>query len=87
MIQAFYQTKPVQDTPYRQLSLMADNNGQWRVKVSGGTKWGIPGREDREILHDIPVAGFDEGIPVYNRLFNELEEQRWRPYTPQETWE
>jgi hypothetical protein len=88
MLHAFYQTKPVQDTPYRQLSLMhQEDDNKWHVRMTGGTKWGIPGREDRTILEDIPVESFDAGKPVYDRLFSELEEKGWRPYTPYETWE
>lgn len=40
MIQAFYQTKPERDTPYRKLSLDYDEEKGWRVLLKSGTKWG-----------------------------------------------
>lgn len=82
MIQAFYKSEPKRDTPYRQLSLMADADG-WRVQLTGGTKWGP---ERAEVLNWVPVGDFDEGKVEYDRFFSELIGQGWRPYHPAQQW-
>jgi hypothetical protein len=44
VIQPSYKTKPTQDTPYRQLSLI--HNGSWHVSLKGGTEWGRANAEE-----------------------------------------
>ena len=85
MNQVFHQSKPVRDTPYRQLSLEYDEDGSCHVKLFGGTKWGP--KESHAPISDTPVADFDEGLIVYNKAFGELRASGWKPYTPQETWD
>ena len=48
MHQAFYQSKPKQDTPYRQLDLTCDRTKGWVVRLFGGTKWVAKGDKDPE---------------------------------------
>jgi hypothetical protein len=81
MMQAFYKTKPTQDTPYRQLSLRRENG--WRVRLTGGNKWG---REHAEELKVIPVQTFDEAKEVYDKMFIDLQDEGWKPYSPYEIW-
>jgi hypothetical protein len=81
MIQAFYKTKPQQDTPYRQLSL--SHKDGWQVRLTGGTKWG---RENAEELKVISAKSFDEAQQLYDEMFRQLQDQGWRAYTPYETW-
>jgi hypothetical protein len=80
MIQAFYQAKPEPDTPYRQLSLEYDNGDGWRVLVVGGTKWGAKGMV---VMNKV----FDEGKVEFDKLYRQMQESRWKPYTPYQTWE
>jgi hypothetical protein len=82
MMQAFYQSKPIQDTPYRQLSLDYDEG--WHVQLFGGIKWGAKGKN---ILQNVPVRDFDEGREVYDKMFVELQNSGWRAYTPYESWD
>jgi hypothetical protein len=82
MIQSFYQKKPVQDTPYRELRLF--NEGGWHVLLLGGTTWGA---KNTSAISDITVTDFDEGKLVYDRIYGELSNSGWRPYTPYETWD
>jgi hypothetical protein len=81
MIQAFYKTKPQQDTPYRQLSLTHENG--WRVCLSTGKKWG---RENAQELKVTLAASFDEANLLYDTLFEELQNEGWKAYTPHEIW-
>jgi hypothetical protein len=85
MIQAFYQSKPVKDTPYRQLSLKYYEDGSWHLRLFGGTKWGP--KEPHPPISDTLVADFDEGLVAYNKAFEELRASGWKPYTPYETWD
>jgi len=84
MIQAFYQTNPVQDTPYRELVLEHEEGKGWHVLLLGGTKWGARGATT---VSDDPVADFDNGKIVFDRIFEELRGHGWRAYTPYETWD
>ena len=81
MIQAFYKTKPVQDTPYRQLSLTHKDG--WRVRLAGGTKWG---RENANELRSESAQTFEEAKELYDKMFKELEQEGWRAYSPYEIW-
>lgn len=78
MIQAFYQSEPDQDTPYRELSLHHDGNGWW-VRHSAGEKRGPAST----VLSEISVKNFDEGRELFNNLYNELAQAGWKPYNPQ----
>ena len=84
MHQAFFKSKPTRDTPYRQLSLTTDDAGNWRVQLTGGTNWGA---EHKQVFSTFSVADFDDGVPVYDRLYLEITREGWRPYIPQQTWE
>jgi hypothetical protein len=85
MIQAFYMSKPEKDTPYRELVLEYDDSIGWHVLHLGGTKWG---RESRNPpLDEVLVKDFEEGKVVYDKMFAELCDSGWRPYTPYETWD
>ena len=85
MIQAFYMSKPEKDTPYRELVLEYDDSIGWHVFHLGGTKWG---RESRNPpLDEVLVKDFEEGKVVYDKMFAELCDSGWRPYTPYETWD
>jgi hypothetical protein len=83
MIQAFYQSKPVQDTPYRELVLAYEKKVGWHVLLLGGTKWAA--KKD-SVISGTAVADFGERKAVYDRIFGELCDSDWRPYTPYETW-
>ena len=61
MYQAFYQSKPEQDTPYRQLGLTFDQAKSWVVRLFGGTKWVAKGDKDLEPMKEEPVKDFDAG--------------------------
>lgn len=81
MLQAFYQTEtPDRDTPYRTLRLMHDVEKGWLVVQRSGTEWG-PGKG--KVESETLVKDWDEGKVVYDRLFRELMEAGWMPYTPQ----
>jgi hypothetical protein len=56
----------------------------WHFLLLGGTEWGAEGAS---VVSDVPVTDFDEGKVVYDRIFVELRDSGWRPYTPYETWE
>jgi hypothetical protein len=84
MIQAFYQSKPVRDTPYRELVLEHEDGKGWHVLLLGGTEWGA---KKASTISDNPVKDFDEGKVVYDRIFGELRDSGWRTYTPYETWD
>ena len=84
MIQAFYQSKPVQDTPYRELLLEHEDGKGWHVLLLGGTKWGA---KNASTISDILVADFEKAKVEYDRIFEELHDSCWRPYTPYETWD
>jgi hypothetical protein len=86
MIQAFYQSKPIKDTPYRQLSLNYDEEGALHLGLFGGTKWG-PKETETPPISDTNVADFDEGLVAYNKAFEELRDSGWKPYTPYDTWD
>lgn len=81
MMQAFYKEKPIQDTPYRQLSRM--NEDGWQVRLFGGTRWG---RDHAEELEVVPVPSFHKGKVLYDKKFRELQNDGWRPYSPNEIW-
>jgi hypothetical protein len=81
MIQAFYKSKPEQDTPYRQLSV--SHTDGWRVRLITGMKWG---REDAEELKVINAESFDAAHRIFDRLYKELQAEGWRPYSPYEPW-
>jgi len=81
MIQAFYKSKPERDTPYRELVLKYEDG--WRVQLSAGTRWG---RENADELKAIPVSSFEEGKTLFDKLFGELQNDGWRPYSPHEDW-
>jgi hypothetical protein len=82
MMNAFYKVKPVQDTPYRQLSISYKDG--WKLRLTGGTKWG---REDSQELKSIPAQSFDEAKELYDKMFIELQEEGWKAYSPQESWD
>ena len=84
MIQAFYQTKPERDTPYRELVLKHELGKGWHVLLLAGSKWGAPAPN---ILSDVPAADFDQGKTEYDNMFRQLHDYGWRPYVPYETWE
>jgi hypothetical protein len=84
MIQAFYQSKPVQDTPYRELVLAHDEGKGWHVLLLGGTEWG---KGKSTVLRDESVKDFDEGSIVYDNIYEELMAASWKPYAPYETWD
>jgi hypothetical protein len=67
VIQAFYKSKPEQDTPYRKLSLIHEEG--WWVRLVAGEKWG---KENADILNAVPVESFDAGQVVFDRMYNEL---------------
>jgi hypothetical protein len=74
---AFYKQKPGLNIPYRQLTLENDSKG-WQVRLIEGEKAG------REFARDIsitPVKTVDEGIEVYNKMFQQLLTEGWKPYT------
>jgi hypothetical protein len=74
---AFYRQTPGLNTPYRQLALENDPKG-WRVRLIEGEKAG------REFARDIsitPVNSVDEGIEVYNKMFQQLQTEGWKPYS------
>ena len=81
MMQAFYKTKPTQDTPYRQLNLRCEDG--WLLQLIGGTKWG---REYAKVLKSGSVQNFDEGRVLYDREFIKLQEEGWKTYSPHEPW-
>jgi hypothetical protein len=81
MIQSFYQKRPTVDTPYRELVL--EHKNEWQVRLLGGTKWG---RENAEELRVVRIQDFDTGVLEYNKMFSELREQGWKPYSPQVAW-
>ena len=81
MIQAFYKTKPKQDTPYRQLSLL--HQGDWLVRVSAGSKWG---RENSEELRSIREQTFEAAQEEFDIQYRELEKQGWIAYSPMTQW-
>jgi hypothetical protein len=87
MHQAFYQSKPKQDTPYRQLDLTYDQTKGWVVRLFGGTKWVAKGDKDPEPMKEEPAKDFDTGKIVYDEWFRELRDSGWRPYSPYETWD
>ena len=80
MTQAFYKVRPTQNTPYRQLSLTHTDN-HWQVRLTGGEKWG-----KAEELKIILVKSFDEGLVPYDKLFIDLTNEGWKPYSPQQSW-
>jgi len=82
MIQAFYKTKPEQDTPHRQLSGVHDDD-DWKVRLVAGTKWG---RDDAQELSVTPAPSFEEAKRVFDQLFEQLQSDGWRAYTPWEIW-
>lgn len=80
MIQAFYQIEPiVRNTPFRVLELSKDGTGYWRVVLRGGAEWGKTG----EILKVVRVNGYDDGKPVFDRMYRDAQKSGWRPYVPQ----
>lgn len=83
MIQVFYKSQPEPiaiNTPFRVLVLDTDDAGQWHVVLGEGIEWG---RKSKPI-EDIPVKDFDEGKPVFDRLYNKVQRSGWRPYRPHE---
>lgn len=84
MIQAFYQSKPERDTPYRQLSLEYDGVDGWCVLLAGGTKWGAKGMI---VMNKILVKDFDDGKEEYDKIYAQLQQARWKPYSPYELWD
>lgn len=84
MIQAFYQVKPERDTPYRELLLKHDDEKGWLVILLGGEKWG---KDNANALAEVSVRDFDEGKAEYDKVFRQLSESGWRPYSPYEMWE
>ena len=83
MIQAFYQTRPERDTPYRELELKHDKEEGWHVLLLGGAMWGA---SVKTLLSDVPAKDFDQGKTVYDNLFRQLQDYGWKPYVPHE-WE
>jgi hypothetical protein len=81
MMNAFYKEKPVQDTPYRQLSI--GHKGGWIVRLAGGTKWG---RENTRELKVVSAKSFDEAKELYDKMFKELQDEGWKAYSPYEPW-
>ncbi len=81
MMQAFYKVKPMQDTPYRQLSIFYEDG--WRVRLVAGTKWD---REHSEELQVVPAQNFDEAKEMYDKMFSALQDEGWRAYSPYEVW-
>lgn len=81
MIQAFYQSKPQQDTPYRQLSLSHKNG--WHVRLVAGEKWGPDNATE---LQRLPAKSFEEAKDIYDRLFTQLHDEGWKAYSPYEIW-
>jgi hypothetical protein len=72
---AFYRQKPGLNTPYRQLTFENGPRG-WQVRLIEGEKAG------REFARDIsitPVKTVDEGIEVYNKMFQQLQTEGWKP--------
>jgi len=81
MITAFYKQKPTMDTPYRELVIQHKNG--WRVRLSGGTKWG---RENAKELKVVPARDFEDAKAVFDKIFAELQEEGWKAYSPYEPW-
>jgi hypothetical protein len=81
MIQAFYQSTPKRDTPYKRLEVKDDRERGWLVRLSSGVEWG---RENSTVESETPVKDIDEGKTVFDRLFLELMQAGWHPYSPQE---
>ena len=84
MIQAFYQTKPERDSPYRELILKHDKDGGWHVLLLGGARWGAEAKTE---LSNVPVNDFDQGKMTFDNLFRQLQDYGWRPYVPFEPWD
>ena len=83
MIQVFYksQSEPItKNTPFRVLVLDTDDAGQWHVVLGEGIEWG----RKSQPIEKIPVKDFDEGKPVFDRLYNRVQRSGRRPYRPQE---
>jgi hypothetical protein len=74
----FYRQRPGLNTPYRQLVVDQDEKGGWQVRLIGGEK---AGREHARDISVTPVKTVDEGIEVYNKMFQQLQEEGWKPYT------
>lgn len=81
MITVFYKQKPTVDTPYRQL--MLEHKPAWRVRLLGGTKWGP---ENVQELKVISAKSFDDGKELYDKVFGELQDEGWKPYSPYVPW-
>ena len=84
-VQAFYQSRPEPNTPYRQLVLKHDEAKGWRVCLYGGTKWGAKG--NGTLLTEVLVKDLDAGQVEYTRMFRELRASGWKPETPFQTWD
>ena len=82
-LQAFYKSKPVQDTPYRSLYLH-HKDGSWQVRLSGDTKWG---RENAQEIELQTAPDFDKAKEIFDGRFSELQEEGWKAYSPQESWD
>jgi hypothetical protein len=84
MIQAFYQVKPERDTPYRELVLKHDEPKGWRVLLLGGESWG---KQASSPISEVAVRDFSEGKTEFDKLFAQLTDTGWRPYSPYEMWD
>lgn len=83
MIQAFYKpnSEPItKHTPFRVLVVDHDEHNQWHVVLVEGTEWGA----QSEPIDNIPVKDFDDGKPVFDRLYRYNLKSGWMPYSPQE---
>lgn len=77
--QSFYQQEPLQDTPYRGLVLEKPIDGDWRVRLTGGKRWG---QQHRRALKTRSAKTFEEAKKIYDEVFREIEAEGWHPYVP-----
>ena len=80
MLQSFFKQKPTGDTPYRELVI---ERNPWRVRLSGGTVWGQGYSKEIKVIQ---AKSFNDAKDAFDKLFRELQDEGWKPYSPCEPW-
>jgi hypothetical protein len=82
MIATFYKQKPTSDSPYRRLMILP-HEGKWHVRLLGGTQWHPKQSDEMKV---IPAKSFDEAQKLYDRVYRQLQDEGWKPYSSSEPW-
>jgi len=82
MMAAFYKQEPTNDSPYRQLIILAYEGG-WQVRLSGGTQWRPKQSKEFKV---ILAKSFDDAQKLYDTAYLQLQDEGWKPYSSFEPW-